>query len=106
MSLKESKQQGLGSETGSSLGSLEIPTTGAVLVLRGWGCFTVMVLITRGVALTSARTERDSSPIWRNVSPNQLRVRIEMSPCRASFPSILRIERMLEILRAEGILEL
>ena len=55
-SLKGPKQNSIGSESGTSGGSLESPTTGTVPVLWGGGCFIVMRLSTKSVTLVSSRT--------------------------------------------------
>ena len=48
------------------------------------GCFIVVGLSTDNVALVSLRTGRNSSAIWRNVSPSRLRGRIGKSLCTSS----------------------
>ena len=49
------------------------------------------MLRTESVAPVLIRTGKDLSPIWRKVSPTQLKGRIEKSPCVS-----LKTERMLE----------
>ena len=66
--------------------SIRDATIWSVLVLQGRGCFIVVGSSTKSVALVSARTGRDSSPIWKNVSPSQLRRRIGKRPCSSSEP--------------------
>ena len=75
------KQKEIGSETGTSWDSLEIPTNWTILELQSRGCFTEVGLSTRSVALVSLRIERASSLIWRNVSAGGSRRRIGKSPC-------------------------
>ena len=87
VSFKEPKQKGIGSETKSSWGSLDIPTSYTVLLLGGRDCFTTLGLGTRSVVLLSFRARRDSPLIWRNVSPSPLRGMIGKSPCSSwGFP--------------------
>ena len=75
-SLKGPKWKEIGSETGTSWGSLEIP-----LVELCSDCFIVVGLSTESMTSGSVRTKADLSPIWRNVSPGWRRGETGKSPC-------------------------
>lgn len=76
------------SETESSRGSLKRLYYLNGFTTRKQGLFLVVGLSTNSVALLPVRTGRDLSPIWRDVSPNQLRGRTGKSPVIPQIPVI------------------
>jgi len=69
---KSPNEGGVNSEKGTSLGSLGTPAIWTVLILQGKGYLIWLELSTRSMAPMSASAGRDSSLIWRHVSPSQL----------------------------------
>lgn len=76
------------SKTESSRGSLKSFYYRNGFGTRKQGLFSVVRLSTNSVALLPIRTGRGLSPIWRDVSPNQLRGRTGKSPIIPQIPVI------------------
>lgn len=91
---QRAKQKGMSSERGTSWGLLEMPSIWTVLVFWGRGCFIIMVLNTKNVALVSLRIGRDSSLVWRKVSPSQLKEEMGKIPCNSFWRIGSKLERL------------